>query len=112
MKTKQEENHNTHMIRKILQKLQLSYFLIVAAHFCQKEFSKIFFQVSHNPLHLQNSMQSNLLFLHLNRLVHCDLHPHLTVCSDIDSSINYRIELTKLGAIYVIIFTVALFGAF
>ena len=79
IETKPEQNQNIHNKKKSAKTIAVFFFLIAASQFHQKIFSEIFFQVSHNPLHLQNSVQSISVFLHLRRLVHFDLHPHLMV---------------------------------
>ena len=76
MEIKPEQNHNIHIRTvKTAKTIAAFFFLIAAPQFRQKN---IFFQVSHNLLHSQNSVQSISVFLHLHRLKYFDLHPHLT----------------------------------
>ena len=55
MKTKPEQNHKyTYDKNKSAKTTIIFLFLVAVAHFCQKLFFKTSFQVSHNPLYLQN----------------------------------------------------------
>ena len=67
VKIKPEQNHDIHMIKNFKNYHCLLFFIAVA-HF--RHFS-------HNPLYLQNSVHSTLLFSHLHCLGHFDLHPDL-----------------------------------